>query len=394
MTDRLGVAVIGAGMAGRAHAAAWRAAPTVGTGTLPAVDLVSICDVVPDAARSTAERFGYSRFDTDWQDIAAADDIDIVSVVVANSLHRPIVEALLAAGKHVLCEKPLTDTIPDAEAMIAAAENAQSIARLGFTFRRTPGLAAIAELVADGTLGPVQHVDAHYWTDYACSPTAPMSWRYQGGAGTGALADVGSHLTDSVEFVAGPITAVSGGRFHTSITERPLPLGHVTGHDHVEVSDEYEPVTNDDYAGFGVEFGTGSGTLQVSRIAAGHPNTFAIEVFCENGSAGFDFRHPGEITLGRTTGDPTRDGLTTVQLGPAHPYFGTGVPMAAPGVGIGQNDGFTFQARAFLDEVVGRPESESYPRCATFADGLHALAVRDAVIASAANGGVAEDVTR
>lgn len=85
MTDRLGVAVIGAGMAGRAHAAAWRAAPTVGTGTLPAVDLVSICDVVPDAARSTAERFGYSRFDTDWQEIAAADDIDIVSVVVANS---------------------------------------------------------------------------------------------------------------------------------------------------------------------------------------------------------------------------------------------------------------------------------------------------------------------
>ena len=111
MPQRLGIAVIGAGMAGRAHASAWRAAPTVGTGELPDLELVSVCDLAGDLAASTASRYGFSRHDTDWHDIVNAPDIDIVSVVVANSLHKEIVEALLAAGKHVLCEKPLTDTV-------------------------------------------------------------------------------------------------------------------------------------------------------------------------------------------------------------------------------------------------------------------------------------------
>lgn len=392
MTQRLGIAVIGAGMAGRAHASAWQAAPTVGSGSLPDLELVSICDIAGDLAASTAARYGFARHDTDWQDIVDATDVDIVSVVVANSLHQQIVEALLAAGKHVLCEKPLTDTVADAESMVAAANSADSVARLGFTYRRTPGLAAIRDFIHDGTLGTVHHINAWYWTDYACSPTAPMSWRYRGEQGSGALADVGSHLTDTVEFLAGPIQSVSGGRFHTAIKERPLPLGHVVGHDHAEVSDEYEPVGNDDYAGFGVEFPTGSGILQVSRIAAGHPNSLGIEVFCAEGSASFDFRFPGQIVLNRSLDGTAATGLTTIQLGPEHPYIADGLAMAAPGVGVGQNDGFTFQARAFLDEVAGIPEEQSLPRCAHFSDGLHALQVRDAVIASAADNGSSKEV--
>ena len=392
MTQPLGIAVIGAGMAGRAHAAAWRAAPTAGTTGLPPIELVSICDIAGDLAASTARRFGYARHDSDWHDVVDATDIDIVSVVVANSLHQEIVEALLAAGKHVLCEKPLTDTVTDAESMVAAADRAESLARLGFTFRRAPGLAAIKDFIDDGTLGEVSHINAWYWTDYACSPTAPMSWRYKGELGSGALADVGSHLTDTVEFLAGPIQKVSGGRFHTAIASRPLPLGHVVGHDHAEVSDEFEPVGNDDYAGFGVEFPTGSGTLQVSRIAAGHPNSLGVEVFCRGGSAAFDFRHPGQIVLSRTVEGGGGTGLTTIQLGPDHPYIADGLAMAAPGVGVGQNDGFVFQARAFLDEVAGHPEADSLPRCAHFSEGLHALRVRDAVIDSANDHGTAKEV--
>ncbi|MEY9258350.1 putative dehydrogenase [Brevibacterium epidermidis] len=392
MPQRVGIAVIGAGMAGRAHASAWRAAPTVGTGELPELELVSVCDLAGDLAAATAARYGYSRHDTDWQNIVDADDIDIVSVVVANSLHKEIVEALLAAGKHVLCEKPLTDTVDDTRAMVAAAEGSASIACLGFTYRRSPGLAAIRDLINDGTLGEVHHVNAWYWADYACSPTAPMSWRYKGELGSGALADVGSHLTDTVEFLAGPIGSVSGGRFHTAITSRPLPLGHVVGHDHVEVSDEFEPVGNDDYAAFGVEFPTGSGVLQVSRIAAGHPNSLGIEVFCKGGSASFDFRFPGQIVLNQTIDGHAATGLTTIQLGPEHPYIADGLAMAAPGVGVGQNDGFVFQARAFLDEVAGRSEADSLPRCAHFSEGLHALQVRDAVIASAGDNGAAKEV--
>ena len=196
------------------------------------------------------KRFGYERNDTSWQAIAEADDIDVVSVVIANSLHREVVEGLLAAGKHVLCEKPLCDSLDDARAMAEAARNASSIARIGFTFRRTPGIAYIRELIQSGVLGNVLHFSGRYWTDYGCSPTAPMSWRYKGGPGSGALADVGSHLAYVAEFLCGDITSISGGRLSTVINKRPLPLGAVMGHDHAAVSDTFEPVDNDDYAAF------------------------------------------------------------------------------------------------------------------------------------------------
>ena len=119
----IGIAVIGAGMAGRAHTAAYRSAPTLYESVLPPLRYVSIADVSPELGDLAARRFGYERNDTSWQAIAEADDIDVVSVVIANSLHREVVEGLLAAGKHVLCEKPLSDTLEDARAM---AETARS----------------------------------------------------------------------------------------------------------------------------------------------------------------------------------------------------------------------------------------------------------------------------
>ena len=117
MPDSIGVAVIGAGMAGRAHAAAYRTAASLYAPDLPPIRLVSIGDVNPEFGGTAARRFGYERTDASWQAIAEADDIDVVSVVIANSLHRTVVEGLLAAGKHVLCEKPLSDTLDDARAM-------------------------------------------------------------------------------------------------------------------------------------------------------------------------------------------------------------------------------------------------------------------------------------
>ena len=117
MTDSIGVAVIGGGMAGRAHAAGYRSATTVFGTDRPDVRLVAIADMNEAVADDTAKRYGYERAEYDWRAIADAPDIDAVSVVVANHLHREIVEGLLAAGKHVLCEKPLAGSLADAEAM-------------------------------------------------------------------------------------------------------------------------------------------------------------------------------------------------------------------------------------------------------------------------------------
>lgn len=387
----IGVAVIGAGMAGKAHAAAYRTATTLYQSVLPPVRLVSVADVYEPAAAETARRFGYQRHDTSWRAIAAADDIDVVSVVVANALHRELVEELLDAGKHVLCEKPLSDSRDDARAMVAASDAAPTVARIGLTYRRSPGLAFVRELVQSGRLGQVLTVSGHYWTDYALDPRTPISWRYRGPAGSGALADVGSHLSYLAEFVAcSDITAVLGGTLNTVIKARPEPLGAVVGRERVAVSDELAVVENDDVAAFSARFANGAtANLQVSRIAAGHPNTLVVEVFGDRGAASFDFRHPGEVGLFLLEEEDrgATAGWRTVILGPDHPYWRGGLPMDAPGVGIGQNEGFAFQARALLEEVAGIPAEDSLPRNAGFDEGLHNMLLLDAVARSALDGG-------
>ncbi|MBL3699415.1 Gfo/Idh/MocA family protein [Leucobacter luti] len=396
MSSSLGVAVIGAGMAGKAHAAAYRAATTLYRPVLPEIRLVSIADAYEPLARETAARYGFSRFDTDWRAVAADPEIDIVSVVVANSLHREIVEGLLAAGKHVLCEKPLSDSLEDARAMATAAGAAAErglIARVGFSYLRAPGIEFIRTLIDDGRLGELLHFSGRYWTDYGCRPDAPISWRYQGPAGSGALGDVGSHLSYLAEYLCGPVAEVSGGRFHTSITERPKPLGQVVGHTRGNVSEERAPVTNDDYATFNASFARCVGTLQVSRVAAGHPNDLTLEVFGSRGAARWSQTNPGQVQVMLHDEQGDVAGYRTVALGPAHPHYVGGWAMDAPGVGIGQNDLFVHQARAFIEEVAGIPTAESLPRCRSFADGVHNIEFLAAVAESAALGGATVPVT-
>ncbi len=381
MSPDIGVAVIGAGMAGRAHAHGYRSAGTVFSAGLPPVRLVSIADINEELAGDTARRYGFDRADSSWQAVVKADDIDVVSVVVANHLHREIVTELAAAGKHVLCEKPLAPTSADASAMLDAVEAAGVVARVGFTFRRTPGISAVREQLQSGRLGRPLHISGQYWTNYGSDPEAPMSWRYRGGPGSGALADLGSHLTDVAEFLLGPVESITGAALTTIVPDRPLPMGHVVGHAHVEVSEEREPVENDDWAGFSARFAGGAtGDLSVSRVAFGHPNTLKFEIFCERGALAFDVSRPGEFAIATADLPGATTGFRRVIVGVDHPYIAGGLAMDATGIGVGHNDSFVYQARAFLDEVAGRDE---LPRNASFADGLHNLLVEEAVVRTA-----------
>jgi predicted dehydrogenase len=392
MIMTIGIAVIGAGMAGRAHAAAYRIAPSLYESILPDLRFVSIGDISPELGSLAAQRFGYERADTSWQAIAENPDVDVVSVVVANSLHREIVEGLVAAGKHVLCEKPLSDNLGDARAMADLARGAETVVRIGFTMRRAPGVAAIRELIASGALGRILHVDGRYWCDYASDPMGPISWRYKGAPGSGALADIGSHVAYLIEFLGGDVQEVSGGRFITAITERPVPLGTVVGHGQAELSDTHEAVENDDYASFSARLEEGVGVVQVSRVAVGHPNGLALEVFGDKGAAKWEQERPAEFQLMLKEGPAGTRGFRRVIIGPDHPYVAGGLPMDAPGVGIGHNDCFYFQARAFLEEVAGIDEADSLPRNASFEEGVHNMEILAAVVESAANGGAAAKV--
>ncbi len=391
----LGVAVIGAGMAGRGHAAAYRAASSLYETNLPPIRLVSIGDVNSTFGKIAADKYGYERTDQDWRAIADDPKIHAVSVVVANHLHREIVEGLLAAGKHVLCEKPLSDTIESAEAMVIAAGKSNKISRVGLTFLRNPAIAAIREIVSSGQLGKVLHFSGRYWCDYSIDASAPMSWRYKGGVGTGALGDIGSHITYISEFITGkPISEVSGARFVTSITERPVATQAVFGHDKTEVSDQMETVENDDYAGFMANFGDASGSIEVSRVASGHPTTLTFEVYCENGAAIFDQRRNGEFQLMLNEGPHSQRGFRTVLIGPDHPYIAGGLPVDGHGVNVGQNDQFFFQNRAFLQEVAGLPETAALPYCPNFEDGLHNMQIMNTVVESFKQHGASASVPK
>lgn len=393
MTDSIGVAVIGAGMAGRAHAAGYRSASTLFGSDRPDVRLVAVADANAAVADDAAKRYGYDRAEYDWKAIASAPDIDAVSVVVANHLHREIVEGLLAAGKHVLCEKPLAASLADAEAMVAAAMDkraAGQVSAVGYTYRRSPAVEMLRREVEQGTLGVPAHFNGHYWCDYSLDPTSPITWRYQGGPGTGALADVGSHLLDLSEFIYGPIAEVSGAAFSTVIGSRPVPLGVTYGHTKGEVSGEYAPVENEDVATFTARFHNGAvGTFSVSRVAHCLPDGLGFEIFGSAGSAAWELARPGEFQISTTDIRAEVNGPRRVTIGPDHPYIRGGLPMDAGGVGHGKAEFFAYQARAFLDQIAGIGHLGPLPG---FDAGVHGLRLVAAVTESAAAGGTAVKV--
>jgi predicted dehydrogenase len=378
-------------MAGRAHCAGYRNAPTLFDPPLPPIRRVAVVDADQGVAADAATRYGFERHGTRWQDLLDDDGVQVVSVVVANHLHRRLVEALLDAGKHVLCEKPLADSLESARAMADAARaHPGLVTGTGFVYRRQPAVAAIRDLVRS-ELGDVSHFNGRYWCDYARSPRTPMAWRYKGGQGTGALADIGSHLIDLAEFLCGPIRSVGGAAFATRVTERFVPVGTTYGHAEAELSDVREPVENDDVATFTAQFASGAvGTFSTSRIAPGHANSMAFDLLATTGAAKWDMDRPAEFSVVRMLRGDGFDGYNQVLVGPAHPYLAGGVPMDFPGVSYGVGDLFGFQARAFLEQVCGI--DGGLPPVASFADGVRDLTVVDAVIRSAAAGGAVVDV--
>jgi predicted dehydrogenase len=349
-------------------------------GPLFAPDLDNI-----DFANHTKDRYGFERAESSWQAIVDADDIDAVSIVVANHLHREIAEALLASGKHVLCEKPLASSVEDAEAMVQAADASRLVAACGFSYRRSPAVGAISEQITTGALGEILHFNGRYWCVYSADPDAPTSWRYEGPSGSGALADLGSHLIDLSEQLCGPIVKIDGATLPIVIKDRPVPIGAALGHAAGgAVSDERRPVTNEDIATFVAEFANGAaGTFSISRVALGHPNSLGFEVFGTKAAASFDLSASAEFSYVDNAPDPVTNGWRRVIVGPDHPYIAAAQSMPFSGIGHGGQEFFTYQARAFLDEIAGL---NRLPRQATFADGLRNMRVEEAIVKSADSG--------
>src|SRR5689334_14101081 len=219
------VAMIGYGFMGAAHSQGWRVAPRFFD--LPATPDMALV-VGRDAAgvAAAAERWGWGESATDWRDAIRRDDIDVVDICTPGDSHAEIAIAALEAGKHVLCEKPLANTVEEAEQMTAAAERAAADgvrAMVGFTYRRVPAIALARRLVAEGRIGEVRHVRAQYLQDWLADPSGPMSWRLEKDkAGSGALGDIGAHIVDLTQFITGDTIATVSGVLETFVHQRPV----------------------------------------------------------------------------------------------------------------------------------------------------------------------------
>jgi predicted dehydrogenase len=378
----LGIGLIGYAFMGKAHSHAWRTAPSFFELPL-APRLRALAGRDAEAARVVAEKFGWEHVETDWRALVARDDVDVVDVCTPGDTHAEIAVAALEAGKHVLCEKPLANSVAEAETMADAAKAARARgvrSMVGFTYRRVPAIKLARSLVAGGRLGEVRHVRAQYLQDWLIDPQAPLSWRLdKTRAGSGALGDIGAHIIDLTQYITGERIVGVSAILETFVKERPVAasFGGLAG----TAGEGTGPVTVDDAAIFLARFSGGAlATFEATRFATGRKNSIRIEINGSDGSLAFDFEDMNVLHLLQNS-DGTVAGFRRILVTePEHPYIAAWWP---PGHVLGYEHGFTHQAVDFVTAVAQGRDPEP-----SFADGLNVQRVLAAVEESAAKDSV------
>ncbi|TDW65495.1 putative dehydrogenase [Curtobacterium sp. PhB25] len=383
--QRLRIAMVGHGFMGAAHSQAWRTAPRFfDLGVEPEMAMIVGRD--PERTEAARVQYGWQAASTDWRAVVADPDIDVVDIVSPGSSHVEIAIAALEAGKHVLCEKPLANTVEQAEAMTAAAAAARAHgvrAMVGFSYRRVPAIAFARQLVQDGRIGTVRQVRALYLQDWLADEDGPMTWRLDKElAGSGALGDIGAHAIDLVEHVTGAELTRVSGLLETFVTERPLLADGVglSG----TASSERGQVTVDDAAFFTARLGGGAadgaiGTFEATRYATGRKNGLTLEISGSEGAIQFDLESMNELRLYESSAPAGEQGFRRILVTePEHPYMAAWWPT---GHLIGYEHTFSHQVKDFVEAVVAGTDLSP-----SFEDGLHVQRVLDAVERSAADG--------
>jgi predicted dehydrogenase len=377
----LGVGMVGYAFMGQAHSQGWRNARSFFDPALtPRLVAIGGRDAV--AAGEMARRFDWQHVETDWRALVARDDVDLVDICTPGDTHAEIAVAALAAGKHVLCEKPLANSVEEAVAMAEAADRARAKgirSMVGFTYRRVPAIAHARRLVSEGRLGEIRHVRAQYLQDWLVDPESPLTWRLQKErAGSGALGDIGAHVIDLTQFITGERLSGVSALTETFVKERPLP-GAVHGLS-AEVGTGRGQVTVDDAAIFIGRFTGGAlASFEATRFATGRKNAIRLEVNGSEGSLAFDFEDMNVLQVYAAGTSPTEAGFTRVLVTePEHPYVEHWWPA---GHGLGYEHGFTHQAADLLDAIAEGRDPEP-----SFAEGLAVQRVLAAVETSAATG--------
>lgn len=388
MSAPLRVAMVGTGFMGAAHSQGWRVAPRFfDLARQPQMTVV----VGRDAAKTeaAAAKWGWSEASTDLNAVLERDDIDVVDIVTPGDSHCDIAIAALEAGKHVLCEKPLANTVEEARRMAEAAAAAASkgvFAMVGFTYRRVPAATFARELVRRGAVGEIRQVRGQYLQDWLSDPEAPLTWRLdKSRAGSGSLGDIGAHAIDLSQFITGQkLTSVSGV-LETFVKERPT-MGEGIGLSGTAGSGR-GPVTVDDYAAFHARFDGGAmGLFEATRFAMGHKNGLRVEISGDKGAILFDLEDLNAIQYYDATAPSTEQGFRRILVTEAdHPYLKAWWPA---GHMLGYEHGFSHQVVDFT-EAIAKGEQPT----PSFEDGYQVQCVLDAVERSSAAGSAWTETT-
>ncbi|MGO4588941.1 Gfo/Idh/MocA family protein [Paenarthrobacter sp. 2TAF44] len=368
----LGVAAIGYAFMGKAHSNAWRNVASFFD--VPAFEQKVLVGRDTTQVAEAAAKYGWAESATDWRSVIERDDIHIIDICAPGWMHAEIAIAALAAGKHVLVEKPLANTLGEAELMVAAAASARANgvqSMIGFNYRRVPALALARELIAEGRLGTIRHVRAAYLQDWLSDAESPMTWRLRKEtAGSGALGDIASHAIDQIQFLTGQTALEASGTLKTFVSQRPGSRGSGGGLEDVTVDDAV-------WATFWLTGDMGA-SVEASRVATGQKNSLTIEVYGTAGSLTFDLEDLNELNFLDATVPVREQGFRRILVNePEHPYIGAWWPQ---GHIIGWEHTFTHQIRDFLLAI--RDGSQPSP---SFEDGLQVQRVLAAVEASAKN---------
>jgi predicted dehydrogenase len=370
---RSGIAVIGAGMIGAAHASGYRAHAARFLRLGADFRLYKICDANLAAAQRLAGTYGFERAEGDWRAIVADPEVDVISVTLPNFEHAEVVSAALAAGKHVLCEKPLALTASRARELVEQANQTDLISGTVFNYRRWPMVCEIRRLISDGAIGEIVHAHAQFQAAYAADPSTPHSWRYvKDRAGGGALHDVGAHAVDMLRFLCGKVVEISGANMSTIVTSRPQmqPDENLQS----QALDRTANVDTDDVTSCVLRFANGAqGSLTASRVCVGMGNALEFFISGTRGTIRYDNARPNEYQIARLD-DPSRGFVTRMNHACA-PNIAAYAPVPYDGVGVGFAENFGFLVAEFLEAVATRTPFVN----GSLEDGLRVAEILDAI---------------
>jgi predicted dehydrogenase len=365
MSDSLNVAMIGYQFMGRAHSNAWRqAAHFFDLPRNPVLKVV--CGRNEAAVAEAARRFGFEEHSTDWESVVRRDDVDVVDICTPGDSHETIALAAAAAGKAILCEKPLANTLAEARRMLDAVSQSGITHMLCHNYRRAPAIQLARNMIEAGRIGRIRHYRGTYLQDWIVDPEFPRVWRLEKAkAGSGALGDIASHSIDLARFLVGEISEVSG-LLETFVKERPLEDGSGSA-----------PVDVDDAALALLRFENGAiGTVEGTRFAPGRKNYNRFEINGSLGSLAFDLERMNELEVYEECG-PDSGFRSVLATDAAHPFVEAWWP---PGHIIGYEHTFTHTVVDFVRAIASGEQPKP-----DFFDGVRNQEVLDAIERSASS---------